>query len=208
MARFSMAQDGDNYNTGSGAEFFSLKNDKDTAKVRILYGTAADVNGYAVYRVKVGDRERYVNSIRAYNDPIDKDPFAKAGYKCQVKLFIPLYNIETGTVQLWERSKKYFERIASMASRYNPLYNEIIEIERNGAKGDLQTEYQFFPIENSAFDIDSVEIPDPIGTTVLDKTFEEMQYYVEHGCFPGDSAQQTYSEPTRRTPPAEGRRAF
>lgn len=208
-----MQTDGNNYGQSGAGNFFSLQNDKDSAKVRILYGTAEDVEGYAVYRVKVGDKDRYVNSLRAYNEPIEKDPFAMAGYKCIARLFIPVYNLETNEVQLWERSKSYFTRIESMAARYNPLYNEIIEIERNGAKGDKNTEYQFYPIENSEFDINSIEIPNPIGTVVLDKTFEEMQYYVEHGCFPDDAPSvphRNYSEPTRRTPDNAGvqRRVF
>lgn len=224
MATFNF-NEVDNYASSGRTNYFSLKNDKDTAKVRFLYSTIDDVRGYAVYRVKVGDRERYVNSLRAYNDPIEKDPFAMAGYPVVAKMFIPVYNIDAGEVQLWERGRTFFSRIASMASRYNPLYSQIIEIERNGAKGDTRTDYAMYPIEKSDFDIDSVDIPNPLGTIILDKTFEEMEYYVQHGEFPGGSEQVAQrrqsqnwtssanedvpfegSTPVRRTP--EGRRAF
>jgi hypothetical protein len=215
MARFTM-DEVDNYSSSNTGSYFTLKDDKDTARVRFLYNTVDDIVGYAVYRVQVGDRERYVNAIRAYNEPIENDPFAMAGYKVQAKLFIPLYNEDTGEVQIWERGKTYFSRLASMASRYKPLYDEIIEIERNGKKGDMKTEYQFFPVEHSPFNIDEIEIPNPLGTIILDKTYEEMQYYVEHGEFPQTSQQvaerrteQRADAPTgRRTPENTGRRAF
>jgi hypothetical protein len=216
MARFSMA-DADNYTQSNAGSYFSLKDDKDTARVRFLYGTVDDIEGYAVYKVKVGDKERYVNSIRAYNEPIENDPFAVAGYKVQAKLFIPLLNIDNGEIQFWERGKTYFSRLASMASRYNPLYNEIIEVERNGKKGDTSTDYQFYPIENSPINLDELDIPSPLGTIILDKTYDEMQYYVDHGCFPDTSEQVAESRtaqrgepmPTgRRTPENTGRRAF
>ena len=215
MARFTMAE-ADNYSQSNTGSFFSLKDDKDTARVRFLYNTVDDIGGYAVYKVQVGDKERYVNAIRTYNEPIENDPFAMAGYKLQAKLFIPLYNEDTGEVQFWERGKTYFSRLASMANRYKPLYNEVIEIERNGKKGDTNTDYQFFPISHSEFDISSVEIPDPLGTIILDKTFDEMQYYVDHGCFPETSEQvaerrtasRTEMPTGRRTPDTAGRRAF
>lgn len=217
MARFSM-DEVDNYSQSNTGSYFTLKDDKDTARVRFLYKSVDDIVGYAVYRVQVGDRERYVNAIRTYNEPIENDPFAMAGYKLHAKLFIPLYNEDTGEVQIWERGKTYFSRLASMAARYNPLYDEIVEVERNGKKGDMKTEYQFYPIENKPFNINDIEIPNPLGTIILDKTFEEMQYYVEHGQFPESSQQvaetrsatpQRNDMPTgRRTPENTGRRAF
>ena len=67
MARFTMAE-ADNYSQSNAGSYFALKDDKDTARVRFLYKTVDDIVGYAVYRVQVGDKERYVNAIRAYND--------------------------------------------------------------------------------------------------------------------------------------------
>lgn len=215
MARFTMAE-ADNYSQSNAGSYFSLKDDKDTARVRFLYGSVDDIIGYAVYKVPVGDKERYVNAIRAYNEPLENDPFAMAGYKVQAKLFIPLFNIDTGEVQFWERGKTYFSKLSSMANRYNPLYNEVVEIERNGKKGDTSTDYAFFPIEHSEFDMSEIEIPDPLGTIILDKTYDEMQYYVDHGCFPETSEQvaerrtaaRTELPTGRRTPETTGRRAF
>lgn len=218
MARFSF-NEADNYSQANRGSFFSLKDDGDVARVRFLYGTLDDISGYAVYKVDVDGKERWVNSLRAYNDPIDKDPFAMAGMRVQAKMFIPVYNVDTDEVQIWERGKNYFATLAGFANRYNPLYNQVFEIERHGKKGDTKTTYQFYPVDSSSFDINSVEIPNPLGTIILDKTYDEMAYYVQNERFPESSQQvaerrqssqqSSYGQsdiPMRRTP--NGPKAF
>ena len=137
MAEFSM-NEADNYGGNGGGSFFTLKDDKDKARVRFLYRGVEDVKGYACHKVAVGDKDRYVNCLRAYNEPLDKCPFCAAQLKVTPRLFLSLYNEDAGEVQVWERSKSYFQRLASLSSRYNPLHDEIIEIERSGKKSDYQ----------------------------------------------------------------------
>lgn len=212
MARFNFSN-ADNYGSEGGrGSFFTLKDDKDTAKVRFLYRTIDDVEGYAVHKVAVGDKERYVNCLRDYNEPLDKCPFCAAQLKVVPRLFIKLYNEDAGECQIWERSKSYFQRIASLASRYNPLCNEVVEIERSGKKGDMQTTYEFYPIDNSEVNLDDYECSEPLGTIILDKTADEMNEYLDTGSFPSDSQQVSQArheeQVIRRTPSNSGRRAF
>ena len=87
MSTFTF-EEAENYGRSNSGSFFQLKNDKDTARVRFLYGTMDDVQGYAVHRVKVGDSERYVNCLRKYSDPIDMCPFCAAQMKASPKLFV------------------------------------------------------------------------------------------------------------------------
>lgn len=220
MARFNM-NEADNYGgNGGGGSFFSLKDDKDVAKVRFLYRTMDDVEGYAVHKVAVGDKDRYVNCLREYNEPLEKCPFCAAQLKVQARMFIKMFNEDLGEAQIWDRSKAYFQRLNSLASRYNPLCDEIVEIERNGKKGDMKTTYEFFPIENSPINLDEYDIPDPIGTIILDKTAEDMEIYLETGEFPvtdedvsptasRGARENLESRPTgRRTPSTTVRRPF
>ena len=46
MAEFSM-NEADNYGGNGGGSFFTLKDDKDKARVRFLYRGVEDVKGYA-----------------------------------------------------------------------------------------------------------------------------------------------------------------
>ena len=216
MAEFSM-NEADNYGGNSGGSFFTLKDDKDKARVRFLYRGVEDVKGYACHKVAVGDKDRYVNCLRAYNEPLDKCPFCAAQLKVTPRLFLSLYNEDAGEVQVWERSKSYFQRLASLSSRYNPLHNEIIEIERSGKKGDMHTTYEFYPIENEPVNLEDFEITNPLGTIILDKTAEDMNVYLDTGAFPdtNESSSNSYNnrenleQPQRRTPSNNPpRRAF
>jgi hypothetical protein len=210
MATFSFA-DADNYGQANSGSFFSLKDDGDTGRIRFMYRGIEDVQGYAVHQVDVGDKKRYVNCLRTYNDPIDMCPLCQAQYKVMPKLFLKVYNEDAGEAQIWERGKTYFQRIASMAARYKPLCNEIIEVQRNGKKGDMKTTYEFFPIESTDFDLDNTECSEPLGTIILDKTAQEMDVYLNTGSFPDDgtdAVDNRREEITRRTPTNPGRRAF
>lgn len=202
----------DNYGQQNAGSFFTLKDDKDTARVRFLYDTIDDVEGYVVHEVEVNGKRRYVGCIRSYDEPVDNCPLCAAGYKQIPKLFLKLYNEDTNEVQIWERGKTFFQRISSLAARYNPLCNEIVEIERNGKKGDMQTKYEFYPTDNSEFDMSELEVTEPLGTIILDKTADEMSEFVKTGGFE-DAGQQVSSQRgediQRRTPNNNsGRRAF
>ena len=86
----------------------------------------------------------------------------------------------------------------------------------------MQTSYEFYPIENSPVNLDDFDIPDPLGTIILDKTAAEMNEYLDTGAFPPTSddagAQNNQNRSRnlnegvqRRTPSGNGapaRRAF
>ena len=195
MARFN-AENIDQYGNASNAGgFFSLKNDRDVARVRFMYESAKDIEGYSVHRVQVGDRERYVNCLREYDSPIDACPFCKAKLKTFAKLFVPLYNEDVGEVQLWERGKKFYPELVSNCSRYENTVSHIFEIERHGKPKDTQTTYGIYEVGRDETALaDLPEAPDPLGTIILDKTAEDMEYYIDRGEFPSTETQ----EPIRR----------
>lgn len=187
MAKFT-AETVDNYGGTGGAGFFSLKNDRDVAVVRFLYNDADDIEGYAVHQVEIGDKKRYVNCLREYNQPIDDCPFCRARMKVLAKLFIPVYNEDEQKSQIWERGKKFFGNISGICERYkkNPIVSQTFEIERNGKKGDTSTTYNIYRTDEPADDktVDDFEIPDILGGLILDKTADDMEYFLEEGEFP------------------------
>ena len=189
MARFT-ADTADNYGGTGGGGFFSLKNDKDIACVRFLYNDADDIEGYAVHQVEIGDKKRYVNCLREYNQPIDDCPFCKARMKVLAKLFIPVYNEDEEKTQVWERGKKFFGNISSICERYkkNLIVSQTFEIERNGKKGDTSTTYNIFRTDDPADDktLDDFEMPEILGGLVLDKSADDMEFFLDEGCFPPD----------------------
>lgn len=208
MARFNYA-DADKYGGQGGAGYFSLKNDGDVARVRFMYNSLDDVVGYAVHQVEIDGKKRYVNCLREYNSPIDDCPFCKARKFQTVKLFIPIYNVDEQKVQVWERGKKFFAKMSSLCGRYadrDNLVQHEFDIERHGAKGDQTTSYEIYEVSKDETSLaDLPELPN-MDTLVLEKTAEEMQYYLDNNKFPGDrnSSAGSYRESSggfeRRTP--------
>ena len=217
MGRFN-ANEAENYGGNGGSSFFSLKNDGDIARVRFMYRGMNDVMGYAVHEVTVDDKKRYVNCLRDYNEPKSKCPFCEANNFQRAKLYIPVYDIDDEEVKIWERGKNFFQKMSALCARYSsadvPLVSHIFEVERHGKKGDTSTVYEIY--ETGADDTkleDLPEVPDVLGSIILDKTAEDMREFLDTGYFPNNDGAPRRGErdtsddekPTgRRTPSRRG----
>ena len=191
MSRFNV-EEADKYGGQGGGGYFSLKNDKEVATVRFLYDTIADVEGFAVHEIKdENDKKRWVNCLRDYSQPLDVCPFCAKGMYTAVKYFVPIFNESSGKVETWERGKKFGQKLSSLCSRYPHLVSQKFEIERNGKPGDQQTQYEIYPVgheDNMTLD-DFDEITNPLGTHILNKTADEMKYFIDRGVFPDSDSQ-------------------
>lgn len=186
MGRFGV-HEADNYGGQGGGGFFSLKNDKDVATVRFMYNTIDDVEGFAVHEIEVDGRKRYVNCLREYNQPVDDCPLCAAKQRVLAKVFVHIYDEETQEVKIWDRGKTFFSKISSLCARYNPLVSTPFEIERNGKKGDTNTTYETYALETDDLTLEDLpEVPELLGTLILDKTYEELEFYLDNGYFEED----------------------
>lgn len=174
----------ENYKSNGGTDFFSLADDRDTAVVRFMYETINDVNLDVVHEIEVDGKTRNVNCLRSYDEPMDNCPLCRAGYKQKVKMFVPVYNEDKGVAQIWQRGKTFVNNISGLCNRYNPLCGTPIEIERQGKKGDQTTKYQLYPRQSDDCTLDDLpEVPNVLGGILMDKTFDELDYFVSNGCF-------------------------
>lgn len=204
MARITLS-DLDKFSSGSSTSFFKLENDGDVARVRILLDKPEDLENYiySVHQIKVpgSNYPRLVNCIREYEDPIDECPFCAAQKTVVPRIVVPLYNIEADEVQLWTRSKGFMSKLMKFINRYKKpsVVAHIIEIERNGKTGDKQTSYELFDIEaDESILEDFPEVPDPLGIAIMDKSAEDMEYYLDEGDFPDKSDDADEKPATRR----------
>ena len=203
--QFKMGEE-NNYGNSNTSSFFSLKEDGEVKKVRFMYRDSNDIKGYAVHEVMINGKRRYVNCLRNYNSPMDDCPLCKSGSVQQVKLYIPIYDINANKVSFWERGKKFFSRMASICSRFPDVIAHEFEIERHGAKGSTDTTYEIFEVghDNTTLE-DLPEVPKVLGGIILDKTAEEMNEYLRTGEFPYNNTQTQHQQtpspiPQRRTP--------
>lgn len=199
MARFN-ANESANYGGQGGGGFFGISEDKGVKSVRFLYNNEDDIEGFSVHKIEVNGKERYVNCLRTYRDPIDACPFCRGQIKLQAKLFIPVYNIDEDQIQIWDRGKKMFEKMSSICSRYakkDNLVQHVFEVERHGKPKDTNTTYEIYEVESDDTQIEDFEdIPKILGGLVLEKSAEDMEYYLESGEFPPEDAED--EAPRRR----------
>ena len=199
MARFRY-DEADHYGGQGGTGFFSLKNDKDVALVRFMYNSVDDVEGYAVHQVEIDGKKRYVNCLREYNQPKDVCPFCRANMFTTAKLFIPIYNIDEDKVQMWERGKKFISKISSICARYPDVVSHKFEIERNGKKGETTTTYEIYEVGKDETTLEDLpDVANPLGSIVLDKSADDMEFYLDNEYFPPEGEEA----PVRRREPRE-----
>lgn len=195
MARFKH-DEVDHYGGQGGAGFFRLENDKDVATVRFMYNGIDDVEGYSVHTIELDGKKRYVNCLRNYNDPIDKCPFCREKMFTAAKLFIPIYDETDGTVKVWERGKKFFGKISNVCARYNNTVSHTFDVQRLGKAKDVSTTYEIYETGQDDTTLEDLpDLPVILGGFVLDKSADDMEYYLQEGQFPPED-----DEPVRRRP--------
>ena len=123
MPRISVNDSG-NYQSSLNGEWFSLKNDKDVARVQFMMDNLDDLDVFACHKVKIGDKERYVDCLRTYDEPIDKCPFCAAGIPVKPVRFVLMYQHDDSKVKIWERGKNFIAKLQSLCNRYQPLSQE------------------------------------------------------------------------------------
>lgn len=127
--------------------YFTLKNDKDTAIVRIMHDSPEDFDMVVGHRVTINDKLRLVSCLNEKAGD-DKCPLCAAGKKTEDKIYIHLieYTKDTNgqivaTPKVWERSAYYANTLINNINNYGPLSDCIFKITRNGAAGSKKTTY-------------------------------------------------------------------
>lgn len=184
------------YSSGgsSKSKFFKLADDGDTAQIRFMIESIDDLNDYVyvTHRVKLHtskgkDIYPHVNCLREYNDPVDDCPLCRSGMKSAVRLFVPVYNLDEDAVQLWDRPKGFTQKLSYLLSRHKNLVSCIFDVVRNGEAGDKSTTYETELVEKDDTVLEDLpEIPDVEGTCVLNKSADDMEYFLSEGEFPPD----------------------
>lgn len=199
MAKININNSGKYASSGSN-DFFSLQDDGDIARVRMLYDQpdGSDLDYFLLHEVEIDDKKRYVNclAVDEEGDLHPEDcPLCSNGFKRIEKLFIQLYDEDEGVVKTWDRGKSFVPKLLTYVNRYGSLVEQPIEIERQGKRGNKKTTYDLFPLEkDNAVLEDYPEKQELLGSLILDLSEEQMEEILD-GTF---SLEDNSSRPRRR----------
>lgn len=125
------------YNEEKFGGLFLLRNDGDFADVIFLYRSLDDVLIADTHYVKSADYSGYVHCCGR------GCPACEKGIRVQTKLFIPMYNLTTGSIEFWDRSVRFENQLSNDVFEKYPNPSEFVfRITRHGASGDVNTTYE------------------------------------------------------------------
>jgi hypothetical protein len=192
MAKFNMSNAKSFSSNGGGNSFFTLKDDKETAKVRFLLKDEDDLEIYSVHKME-GMKQI---------DCLGKNcPLCKSGDRPKLRIYIPL-SVE-GEAKVWERGSNYIAKIEALFRRYgtkNDLFKQEFEIERNGKKGDKETTYEIFPIDKDN-KLSFEDLPNSVsvlGKIVAEMDINEMNEYLKGNVAEKPIAKEKAEKPTSK----------
>ncbi len=187
---------------------FQLTDDGNTALVRILHTNRNSFEIYSTHNVPLiskAGKTWYpkVNCLRNANDDVATCPlcaaggdFAKLTSTCCLHMI--QYNIDTAgnvtpTPCVWVKSAGWIKHnILPIIDEYGDLMlDTMFKITRVGKKGDNNTTYNItacpagkYPLDLFPVDMSVFEGYSDLGTSVWDKSFEDMVAYMQTGKFP------------------------
>lgn len=187
MAKISINKSGQ-YQQNSNSEFFTLKDDGDSARVRFLYSdpNGEDIDYFLVHEVEIDGKRRYV-SCNAIDDEgrmhTEDCPLCKSGNKPKEKLFLQLFDEDDQKLKIWERGKNFVAKIITYLNRYGALVEQPFDIERRGKKGDTNTTYELFALAKDGKHLEDFPEKQQLEGTYILKVSKQEMYDIVDGVY-------------------------
>ena len=171
------------YNDEKYGGYFILRNDGDYADVVFLYQSVEDVLVADVHYIKSADYSGYAHCCGK------GCPACAKGIRTQTKLFIPVYNIQEGEIQYFDRTMRFEPQLQQdVFSRYPNPSEYVFRITRHGAAGSTDTTYEITAIGKNTFKPyaqilmeQHATMPEHYNTICRDVTASEMKAMLDSG---------------------------
>lgn len=190
----------------STVSFFTLK-DGEEAIVRILIDSVSDFPIFQVHQLEVNGKRRSINCLRDIKDSAEKCPLCSSGASIKQSFYIPMLHyvtnsnnqIEVKPVIWTDRSVSMARTIKGYLDNYGPLSDIICKITRKGS--GLNTEWNILPNLNPQIYRNDIYIKDTsafdnykiLGGIIMDKSFNDLQTFINTGNFPEGTSDNTMS---------------
>lgn len=142
-------------NNGGGFQkvgWFGLKDDGDSALVRILHSNIDDLEAYEVHKVEIDGYEKWVKCLGD-----DSCPLCREGNKATLKMWLFMLDLEERDkekqLKVWQRGLEDIKLVISEIEENGDLNARNYKIKRNGKKGDNKTKYQYFAKDKEAMEL-------------------------------------------------------
>lgn len=174
------------YNEERFGDFFVLRDDGDFADVVLLYQNINDVLIADVHYIKSSEYSGYAHCCGT------GCPACGKGIRVQTKLFIPLYNINSGKIEFFDRSTKFEPQLERDVFANYPNPSEyVFRITRHGIANSMDTTYEIRAIgKNSAMPYskiladNNVTLPAYYEQVCRDLTPAQMTSMISNGTAP------------------------
>ena len=208
----------------NGPTFFNLKNDGDSAIVRIMHATPESITVYETHKATTPKFKygRTVACLRDLRDSIDKCPLCNSGNKDLQKVyqkvfvhFIEYVRQDDGTIKpeprIWERPIGFAWELKSKMKMYGPLDKVLFIITRHtpdpNNKQNTTYSIDYAPAEmypQSAYPnmpelFDNFDV---MNHGLYAPSYEDMEYYLVNADFP-TKAPQSNDQSHDATPTVE-----
>lgn len=118
--------------------FFKLPNDGDYADVVFLYNLEKGSKPVIIdaHYIKSSEYSGYAHCCG------EGCPACAKRWRLENHLFIPLYNIQHGAIEFFDRTTRFLAQLSSVFSSYSNPSEYVFRITRHGAAGDINTRYE------------------------------------------------------------------
>lgn len=131
----------EDYNESRFEGLFVLRDDGDYRDVIILYRSISDVLIADTHYIKSPDYSGYCHCLGR------GCPACAKKIRVQTKLFVPLYDIQTGEILFFDRNSRFEQQLTrDVINKCANPSEYVFRITRKGIAGDVNTVYSFVPI--------------------------------------------------------------
>lgn len=210
MAKFSFDQMMQ-HTSGGGSSFFSLKANEE-ARVRFLYDTFADIEGYTVHEFNKNNNYATIVCGRHEGDSKEACKWCMMDNKPVNRVIVPVYNEDKGEVQYWKRSEQWVKenllpQIEVVVKEGFTICSQVYIVKRVG--NGLDTTYPLIRtgMPNNKRKAEYGEIKDPFAINMIKPVDYEFDPYAGIDNVAQQNTANTYGNNFGQVPPATRRTA-
>lgn len=143
---------------------FILSKNNETARVRFLSATESEPVQVHLGKVPTNTDETKYQVVKCCGEGC---PLCSAEFNAHERIYIPLYNYETKTIQFWDRSIRTASVVKELYKKYNDIPSFIFEIKRHGDLYDRNTSYEITAVNRTSYEYSETPHPDNLMYAVI-----------------------------------------